>query len=352
MKKKIQKKSVAAIICVLFASAVLFAGCSSSGKGESTGAKEENITIEDEGKAPSATEEVADVTTEETTTVEEEDKPAVADEAADEKESSGGSVEDLYQDFLDGKAGTKFKGSSEHASYLTLSSVLEEGKAYDINEIKKKIKETNPDMFADCEAEIVENTLIDCGSDGNKELLVKYQIEAGEIYTLFNVIKEKDGELNIIFSDDMWSRSEINIADNGVVTGTGSGGASIHEYEEGYIDANGDYRFGYGEETNIAPFELYLSKNNEYISIDLSDLDVESFQVNTCWLEENRDGCENYHTYYMLDKDYNDITKESDFDDDNPYKKKFTDNGIKVYTHEEIQQLIDSHEKEIGFPGK
>ena len=53
-----------------------------------------------------------------------------------------------------------------------------------------------------------------------------------------------------------------------------------------------------------------------------------------------------------MDDNYNDITKDEDFDDSNELKKRFAEAGIKIYTQKEIDQILKDRAAQIGYPVK
>ena len=91
--------------------------------------------------------------------------------------------------------------------------------------------------------------LIDCGSDGNLELVV--WVSGVHIYSEYDsssvmmVFGYRDRNVELIYGEDTWARSEAHINSDGSVCGGGSGGATLHGWEEGKIGADGVYRSAY-----------------------------------------------------------------------------------------------------------
>ncbi len=271
-------------------------------------------------------------------------------EGANETPASTG---DLYEDFKTGAAKAKFTKSGDRASYLTLSEILKDGESYSISEIVGGIENHDSYSFkANGEGTF---RSIDCGNDGNKELLYQQEFTAGdmggEIFTLFMILKDMGGELKICYDQDMWSRSDITINDDGTIYGSGSGGAALHVYDFAFVDAKGDYHFYYGSEENITPFgDFYYNENGESKSLSLEGLDTDHLIINTYYFEPDYEKRNDYISYNMIDDNYNLVTKDEDYTDANEVYKRLTENGIKVYKNLELANLLHDRAVEIGYP--
>ena len=263
-------------------------------------------------------------------------------EGAGAGEQSG----NLYEDFLAGKAKAKFTGEADLASYITLGNVLTKGESYTLDEIIKN-GEKGDGFEAYTYTGSESHRYIDCGKDGNQELLV--ELGFGEEFTLDMVIKDMGGELNIIYSRDQWSRSNLEIADDGTIESSGSGGATIHGVDKSYIDAAGKYHFFYGSEEYGSPYSYYAYKNGDYVVLDFEGLNAEQFMVISYWTseEENRDY---YYTLCELDPNYNICYTEDLYMDSNPFKQKFDEAGIQVYTVDDVEKMLKDRASQIGYP--
>lgn len=271
-------------------------------------------------------------------------------EGANETPASTG---DLYEDFKTGAAKAKYTKSGDRASYLTLSEVLKDGESYSLPEINEKLQSGGSYSFkANGDATY---RMIDCGNDGNKELLYQQEFTAddmgGEVFTLFMILKDMGGELKICYDQDMWSRSDVTINDDGTIYGSGSGGAALHVYDFAYVDAKGDYHFYYGSEENITPFgDFYYNVNGESKSISLEGLDTDHLIINTYYFEPEYEKRNDYVSFNMIDDNYNLVTKDEDYTDSNEVYKRLSENGIKVYKNLELANLLHDRAVEIGYP--
>ena len=78
------------------------------------------------------------------------------------------------------------------------------------------------------------------------------------------IIKDINGELTICFDQDAWSRCDVQVEADGTIKSSGSGGATVHSWDEAFVDANGEYHFYYGinpvtNEIVIAGLPYYMN---------------------------------------------------------------------------------------------
>ncbi len=260
--------------------------------------------------------------------------------------------EESYKEFLEGTAKVKYRGTGDASTYMILSDVLEVGTSYTLDEIAEKLDASIEDMDITYDGN-PEVGLIDCGSDGKNELLVKLNFGGVAGDSLYMIIKEIDGELVICYNGDAGARYYIEVKENGVIEAAGSGGASVHYYDYSFVDANGDYIYYYGSEENIAPYDIYYYKDGEFESLNLDTSDGQNFEVYSVWFESNyQKRTKVYYTIYMLDENYEDITQDSDYTESNTYYKQLTDAGLTVITPDEIDELLKKRAEEIGYPAQ
>ncbi|MBP3279079.1 MAG: hypothetical protein J6M44_09015 [Butyrivibrio sp.] len=280
-------------------------------------------------------------------------KTQPSDNTSDVANETPASTGGLYEDFKTGAAKAKFTKSGDRGAYLVLSDILEDGQSYSLSEIDDKLASSGDYSFK-VNGDATYRT-IDCGNDGEKELLYQQEFTAedmgGEIFTLFMILKDMGGELKICYDQDMWSRSDVTINDDGTIYGSGSGGAALHVYDFAFVDAKGDYHFYYGSEENITPFgDFYYNVNGESKSLSLEGLDTDHLIINTYYFEPDYEKRNDYISYNMIDDNYNLVTKDEDYTDANEVYKRLTENGIKVYKNLELANLLHDRAVEIGYP--
>ena len=98
-------------------------------------------------------------------------------------------------------------------------------------------------------------------------------------------------------------------------------------------------------------FYAYTS-GEDYKLISTEGLDADHLGVREYYFEPEYEKREYYYTYFVMDDNYNDITKDEDFDDSNELKKRFAEAGIKTYTQKEIDQILKDRAARIGYPVK
>ncbi|WP_026653020.1 hypothetical protein [Butyrivibrio proteoclasticus] len=287
--------------------------------------------------------------TEESTEEEEEEKEEEAEEEPEEEEADTENLtgEELYDAFMNGDVKITYTNLDVNGSADMLADYLEDGEEYDINEIAKKAEEGyTPGRTL---TEDPTSRLIDCGEDGVKELLVRFQF--GDSTSLSMILKDVDGKLKYCYSGESWDRSELCISDTGVITSSGSGGATVHGSDYAYVDAEGDYHFFYYVEDEGMPYSMYVQNDaGEYVTINFDDLDTDYFMVTSYRIEDDQRNTQCYYTYNMLDDGYNIITTDEDFAESNPYMQKFTEAGITIYKKDAIVEKLSKRAEEIGYP--
>lgn len=110
-------------------------------------------------------------------------------------------------------------------------------------------------------------TFIDCGQDGEMELL--YLVEnLGEFCPQF-VIKSVDGKLKMTAILESWSRNDTFTNSAGFLTSTGSGGAALRYTEYGYLNEKGEAVITASVSSQFANFDIInpeFAKMEEYCS--------------------------------------------------------------------------------------
>ncbi len=326
--------------------AASLAGCGSAKTDGSTDGNNTSIFEQNDSADNSANGQDASQTNTDTTTATAQDNGPSADDA------NAGQQSDLYEAFKNGEAKAKFRGTADRGSYLILSDVLTPGEAYSLTELADKLGSSESYNYKPVSDP--EYRYIDCGNDGNKELFYQQSFQDdsfGEPFTLNMILKDINGELTICYDQDMWSRSSVQVNDDGTIEGDGSGGAALHYTNYSFVDAAGDYHFYYELEETLSPFDDYYSyKDGNYTLVSMDGLDSEHLGIDAYYFESEYEKRSDYTTYFIFDDSYNDITSDADYDASNEVMKRFTDAGIKIYTKSEIKDILDKRAKEINYP--
>lgn len=340
MAKKLLRNSMA----LLVAAAFLMAGCAESSK--ETEKKKKKNKNKDTEQTESIESEPEDTDESDASSDTTESESETSTEASTDTTAS---ATDLYDGFMQGTVPVTIDYSRDKASYLCLSDYLEDGEAYTIKDIEVALAS----MDMQPQISIGPATYIDCGEDGVPELLATITADGpGDDFELSMIIKEFDGELRLCYACDAWSRSYVEVQDNGVIYGGGSGGAALHVSTEEYVDADGEYYFYFLRYEYFSAINLTTHENGNYEPVDFGKLDTEDFMVyeyrfTDDYLEENA----SYYTYLFYDETLGDyVAKDEDFDADNPYRQVMEKAGLPVYSQQEIAAMLMERAAEIGCP--
>ena len=258
----------------------------------------------------------------------------------------------LYDSFLEGTAKATYISKNDKCEYLEFSTALEDGKSYTLEEM---VSDLTTGVSSDSEVTLkgVSADSIDCGLDGKIEMIVHPDIES-EFHPSI-VIKNVGGSLKVCYIADSWDRNSVFVGFNGMTSSTGSGGASSHGGEEGYIDASGEYHFWhayweelYGERDNNNKLSFEFNGDGNEYTIDGADL----MTVVRYDLDENRKEENTYYQIYMMDSDYNDI-EDAPNNSSNPFNAArdilVKEKGLNVVSGKEIDDMLAAKRKEIGL---
>lgn len=321
-----KKRTITAVIAGALMTAIL-AGCAqSTDKGQEDGSLFEQVSNEGSEQSDNTMAETAEAS------------------QSDEQNQQVESGNSLYEDFKSGNAKAKYTGTGDRTSILETSICLEQGNSYTMDEIVSAIENSTENK----KSSDTTYTMIDCGSDGVPELLTETSFDPE--FTLYMIIKEIDGELVICFDQDAWSRSEVQVEADGKITSGGSGGAAVHIMDYAYVDAKGDYKFFYGCEETITLYgDYYLYDKTDYQVLPVDGLDVDHIGIRDYYFEADYEQRTHYYEYFMIDDNYEDVTTDADYEDSNPVKQKFSECGVKTYTHADIEALLNARAADIGY---
>ena len=171
--------------------------------------------------------------------------------------NSGEKSKELYEKFLNNEILVHFspKNNMGTDSYLDLSNYYEKDFSVDelIDAVVGYLKKDWGDEFVILEE--VDYAYIDCGDDGNPELVLHIisPIPDYESWNEYIVIKNIDGRLETIYTNIAWSRSPMEINEYGYITASGDGGAYNYGDYNSFLDAEGNYYDTYKNHVEINP---------------------------------------------------------------------------------------------------
>lgn len=331
-------------VSILFGLVMVLSACSAPNFTETEDAEELESDVPDEESyeedtaESEATSEAAETSSVETAAVsatEETTEEAGTEEAAD---ASTLSTEDSYDAFLNGEADL-FVDEEFSRLDCYFEADMNAGDSYSYNDFLTFVQNAQSwDSLEDNDDRI---QYIDCGSDGQKELVLtltgdKYGSQ-DEFISHF-IIQYRDGQYYLMSMYQDWSRSETTLYEDGYICGGGSNGVNDHAWEAGYYDADCIYHV------------IYTA---EYLRDD--SLDFIYFYAG----KELTDSVGGYYGLYCDVNLINGNTYYSFYDEDANYP---TDAGMLAYISEcedaygitntdldTINQMIQDELTELGF---
>ena len=188
---------------------------------------------------------------------------------------------------------------------------------------------------------------LDCGNDGSKELALQFVcpvVEESSSLTL--ILKDMGGDIQVVYAFCCWSRSETNINEYGVLTGGGSGGASLHGWDLGIIDANGKYTFGYSEEEQFDINMFYTGQDHPEIDTSSYDGSIYAYSLRTKEAA-GEDAWPQYYSYAVFDDNGNEMNIPNLYTD-SEYKKVMDVFGLNFIPKAEFDKKAEDRANEIG----
>ncbi len=282
-------------------------------------------------------------------------------------EASGANQEEsLYESFLNNKAKVNISDINNFGYYFNFENNV--GNEYTLEEIVNLIIASyvgDPSNGVRISLESIEYAYIDCGNDGNEELLLKIYTPSVDGWTEYIIIREVNGSLETIYSDVAWARSSIYINEYGYVYGDASGGASSHFFYKAFIDASGAYHYIYSDFAN--GFGIGTEYIDGHPESEPSEIDGDYVLLSFDF--DNTPEDENYNAYsyakikenaYDWDEGFKGyfycelVDDDSVYEDDHPlrqYVKQYFYDGYisKVYSLKEIDKMIADREQQEGL---
>ena len=201
--------------------------------------------------------------------------------------------------------------------------------------------------FGDEGVTYVGYSYLDCGNDGNKELAIQIVCPVVEEYSsLTMILKEMEGDIQVVHAFCQWSRSSSDINEYGVITSFGSSGATLHGWDTSIIDANGKYNFGYSEDEQADINMFHTGEEHPEVDIDSYEGDIVIYSLRTKEYSEENAWPEYYS--YAVYKDYQDEMDIPNLYTDSQYQKIMDTFGVDFIPMDEFNQKIEDRLNEIG----
>lgn len=294
----------------------------------------------------------------EETTVETTETTAETTSAPVETVAEVPAEDNLYEKFLKNETTVKINGSGDKSGMGLLADI--DGQEMTLEALTNLAIASFSNEYTSSDLGGISYSYIDCGMDGQQELVISICVSSADLFDEIFVIKDFGGELRTVYTDAAWSRSHFFINEYGYMDNDGSGGAAYHVYDKSYIDAEGNYHFIYGDEsTTSLEMGLFYDGNNISLPID----EGSNYAFLSFWFEEGGEAAPDsysfisysdgsfidteggYGNYFYCVRDDDD----SLYDESNGIYSALVDNGIEITPIGTIEQRIADKETAEGL---
>ena len=269
------------------------------------------------------------------------------------------SSSEMYTDFLNDEVQLFFHKYNEYDA-RGVESYFDKERGYTLSEIVDVLCAHYFEYTGKTDVGAIKYAYMDCGNDGVQEMAVCFT--GMDIYcedddsTLVYIIKEIDDQLELCYCYETWARSSASINEYGYYVSSGSGGASLHGTEFGYIDENGDWNYiAYIEEQSDISALSYPEELSQIPTVAASKSYEGTIVFLTYRFTEYTDadyyaGVEmddDLYTFEVYDDDYNEISDESTYID-SVYKDIFDEAGVLIFSKDEMEEMLSERKDAVG----
>ena len=258
---------------------------------------------------------------------------------------------DAYYAFLNGECGVYFmENYPSDTEYLNIAKDYDT--AFYLYDIVNRV--VNDMMYGHRETYFWPNinvtvkwSYIDCGNDGNSELVLCVdKLCGGEEFKVMYFIKYMNGRLYVCYAKDAWSRSRTTLCKDGCIVNEGSSGADYSSGEVYYLNAN----MGVEE-----VYAWYTSSQVKTGHFGEDAVGQQILQVGGEWHDANepddihyRDNV-SYCVYRVDNKLYYIRYRHNDDANIASMFEAFDEAGIPFYSEEEVADLIAERRLALGL---
>ena len=271
----------------------------------------------------------------------------------------------LYESFLKNEITVHIGNGRSNGYYIFGRDFGENDFAFTelVQALVEGVENSNGGAKVDKKSVGIKYAYIDCGNDGAEELLLEIRIPTQvEESVEYFVIKDNNGPLETVYTDEGWSRSNIHINSMGYVYSDGSGGASSSSYAKGYIDAEGRWHHIYtatastfksGEDLSFKGDLHTVSSvgDNEYVFLDFDfnntdgDESDDTFGYAEVGDAGNGNPTDGYKGYYSTEL----LVDDSLYEESSELNKFFTGEGLTTVSIPDIEKMIEDKENQEGL---
>ncbi len=320
-----------------------------------SGCKKKSVTVSDD-KAPVT--EDADG---------EEVKPEEAlevTEAVAEPEEEVMSDEELYNEFLKGRARVYFNNYQPDKYFEIGKTMFDKNDSVTLCELLSIYEQYYMEEMT--YSEVTRNlgyTYIDAGDTGEKQLVVECIFpEGGNVQF---VIDAEDGQLEMMYTIDSYYREYASVANEyGLITKTCSYAYFQYSVDNDYLDGDGKIHdiyiesanYLFGEETNLADPLLEWAAEFKQSEGFKDDVILRTYSFDIYESDFTPEEEEEYYDDMMYTVEYlngdSPYHEDSMYEEDSVFSRIFEKAGRKLSTPEEIEAAIKKKMTELNMPEK
>lgn len=273
------------------------------------------------------------------------------DDSDDDNESKNADSKKKYEAFINGSERV-FVDRDKFSRYdidlgLTIYE-FDNPSGYNIDEFLQQVV-INVNEYNFCNMDSVSYTFIDLGKDGEPELLIStvFYTEYENISRDY-VIKCIDGKLALCMELDGEGYMTQALANEyGLIAETQNYDDYNGYITKGYLDADGEYNFWYSKQCNYSGYVFLDSRFDKWTyNRDSYDLYIEIYQFEKADIEDL------YYQYYCYCAEIPDDAPTNGLNRaDNVAEAQalFEEAGVKLYSRDEINEMMAQRQKEIGL---
>lgn len=236
--------------------------------------------------------------------------------------------------------------------------------SYDLEGLLNNLAKNN-DNFSNCHIGDVGYAFIDCGLDGEKELAIVCKlyndtVENDYMPCIF-VVKAYDEKLSLIDVETSYGKYNTVMNQAGYIVYGGDANEKIHHETIKYIDKDGVVNHVYTKDTNtgLKNAEIpddYLpddmldgqewTDSEKYFECDVYNFEEYYWHTIKDYDDEYKKYMDNYRKGYLFS--FRDQSGDSQMPDEEECKK-YDENGLKYLDGQEMEDVLNSRNEELGI---
>ena len=310
-----------------------------------------NDTKQNDASATTTSENIDEFSTESTLETTEDSEEDSATNASTEVLYTGQELDPIYASFLRGE--TKVHIDSENDFIDPLNDefkIIGNKKDFTIDELVNTIIDKRLELrYTDSKFDSIQYASIDCGNDGEKELVLKIRItdpvsDNEEVL----IIKDFNGSLKAIYSDVAWCRRLFLINEFGYICFRGGSGTCA-VYEKSFVGGDSKWHFIY--EIEYSDYANYCNSDNSCSALIQFNKGSDKYSEDTILTLAKFNNDTSDIAFDNVYPDYNYVKFLRDESDAvfEKYRDEFKDSNFTTLPLSEVDKMIADKEKSEGL---